>query len=222
MNKKILISILSLAQPPYNKLEKAIRNTWGSIIDKDVEIIYYYGNSKEIKLVGDKLFLNHPEGLYNIGHKTLKMYEFILQNFKFDYLFRTNSSSYIDVEKLKLFISDKSLEKFYSGIIGDYAGIKFVSGSGYFLSRDLIKLVVDNKNKWNHTLIDDVALGDLLSKYNIPLYLGERIDLKTPTIDSIPSSYHYRVKCRKFLTGNASGDIKLLRKIHKLKNANKS
>lgn len=87
MKKKILISILTFDRQPYIDIEKAIRETWGSQGDEDIEIIYYYGGSDEIKLIDDKLFLNAPEGLYNIGRKTLKMYDFILKNFQFDYLF---------------------------------------------------------------------------------------------------------------------------------------
>ena len=118
MSKKILISVLSLEKEPFISLEKSIRETWGSTKPEGIDIIYYYGNSKEDKLIGDKLYLNAPEGLINVGHKTLKMYEYIYNNFDFDYVYRTNSSSYIDIKKLQSFIADKPTEKFYSGVIG--------------------------------------------------------------------------------------------------------
>ena len=118
MNKKILIVVLSFDKEPYVTLENTIRNTWAFEKPKGVEVIYYYGNSKEDKLIGDKLFLNAPEGLRNVGYKTLKMYQYVYENFNFDYVYRTNSSSYIDINKLQSFVRDKPMEKFYCGVIG--------------------------------------------------------------------------------------------------------
>jgi len=111
MNKKILISVLSLEQEPYISLEKTIRDTWANKSYPNVDIIYYYGGSDEIKMIGDKFYSNTPEGLYNIGYKTLNMFDYTLNNMEFDYIFRTNSSSYVNIEKLLDFIKDKPKEK---------------------------------------------------------------------------------------------------------------
>ena len=94
---KILISVLSLNKEPYVGLEKTIRETWGAEQHKDVEVIYYYGDYNETNMEGDRLFLDSPEGLMNVGHNTLKMYEYVLGNYDFDYIYRTNSSSYINI-----------------------------------------------------------------------------------------------------------------------------
>ena len=68
---------------------------------------------------------------------------------------------------------------------------KFASGSGYFISKDLIKIVITNKNKWKHGLIDDVALGVILNK--VKIFPAQRFDVKN--IHNIDMNhYHYRVK----------------------------
>ena len=214
MNKKILIVVLSFDKEPYVSLENTIRNTWAREKPEGVEIIYYYGNSKEDKLLGDKLYLNSPEGLRNVSKKTLKMYEYVFENFEFDYVYRTNSSSYVNITKLKEFIVDKPLNKFYSGVVGNSPqGIKFASGSGYFISHDLIELVLNNKNKWDNSLIDDVALGKLLSHKNIKITRGTRINLTKNHLNNTPfdkNAYHYRVK----FPNNRQIDIKLMKKIY--------
>ena len=207
---KILISVLSLNKEPYVGLEKTIRETWASESHEDVEVIYYYGDSNEIKLVGDRLFLDSPEGLMNIGHKTLKMYAYILENFTFDYIFRTNSSSYVNIEKLKEFISDKPKEKFYCGGVGNYNGIPFASGSGYFLSRDMVELVLEHRNEWNHSFIDDVSLGMLIGKRGYKIYNGIRSDVGINSHLDL-SYYHYRVKD----AGNRNNDISLMKSLYK-------
>jgi len=212
---KVLISVLSLNKEPYIGLEKTIRETWASESREDVEVIYYYGDSNEIKLIGDRLFLDSSEGLMGIGYKTLKMYEYVLENFTFDYIFRTNSSSYVNIEKLLDFIENKPKEKFYSGVIGKYGGFNFASGSGYFISKDLVDLVVRERNKWDHNLIDDVSLGKLMSENNVKIYRGNRVNLTT--MDKIiPEGYHYRIKHPL----NRNNDIIMLKKIHN-KYANK-
>jgi len=206
---KILISVLSLNREPYIGLEKTIRETWASESHEDVEVIYYYGDSNEIKLVGDRLFLDSPEGLMNVGYKTLKMYEYILENFTFDYIFRTNSSSYVNIEKLKEFIIDKPKEKYYCGGEGNYAGIPFASGSGYFLSRDMVEFVLDHRNEWDHTLIDDVSLGKLLHNKGIKIMTAKRFDFINGLHIDL-SHYHYRVKN----VGNRMVDSERMKLLH--------
>jgi len=209
MSKKILISVLSLEQEPYISLEKTIRDTWASKTYPNVDIIYYYGGSDEIKLVGDKFYSNTSEGLYNIGYKTLNLFDYLLKNHDFDYIFRTNSSSYVNIEELLEFIEYKPLENFYSGVIGNYGGINFASGSGYFISRDLVELVVEQKDRWDHTLIDDVSLGKLMSENGIKIYKGKRCDMINYT-HNMNNHYHYRVKTE----NNRSNDIKLMFILH--------
>lgn len=210
MNYKILISVLSLQQDPYINLEETIRQTWGKNNDNDIKIIYYYGDSQETYLMNDKLFINSPEGLYNIGKKTLKMFDYCYNNFEFDYMFRTNSSSYINITELKNFLIDKPKKKFYCGHVGNFLGnIKFASGSGYFISRDLVEFVLNNQNEWDHNLIDDVSLGKLLTSHGYEITQGKRCDLQIDsTIDS--NHYHYRVKD----STNRNNDILLINSIH--------
>lgn len=206
---KIIICVLSLEKEPYISLEKTIRETWGNNTTPNVEIIYYYGNGDENKLVGDKFYSKTPEGLYNIGYKTLNLFEYLINNKDFDYIFRTNSSSYVDIGKLIDYIEDKSKKDFYSGVIGNHGGINFASGSGYFISKDLVDLVLQNKNKWDHSLIDDVSLGKLLSENNVNIYKGNRCDMIKPT-DYKNNHYHYRVKSE----NNRYNDIKLIKHIN--------
>ena len=46
--------------------------------------------------------------------------------------------------------------------------LKFVSGSGIILDKSSVKNIVLNKNIWDHSKIDDVALGKVCQTLNIP------------------------------------------------------
>ena len=210
----ILILVLGCDMDPYNLIEnEGIRKTWLKNKPDNVEVIFYYGNATEKTFTNDKLFLTIPEGIKNVGYKTIETFEYIKENYKFKYLYRTNISSYIDIPRLCEYLGSKPITKYYNGVIGNYNDIVFCSGSGYTITEDLLNLILLNKHIWNHDFIDDVSLGLLLKTLGIsPTYGATRFDV----IDILPipnDYYHYRVKD----PDNRNNDIIRLHKIHKIK-----
>lgn len=208
---KLLILVLSLWDNDiYTDFYKAQKETWDSFNVDNVDVFYYFGENNEKNMIKDKIYTNTPEGINNCGIKTLSCFEKI-KDFNFDYIFRTNSSSYIDKEMLKEYLNDKPRTNYYSGDgIGDFNGYKFASGCGYIISRDIFDLIIKEKNNWDHNFIDDVSLGILLNKHNILPTLSPRYDVVN---DLIPNNYyHYRLK-----TNNRKYDIQNMYKIFKNK-----
>jgi hypothetical protein len=175
-NKKISILLLTCKDYPFDLMEDCIRNTWGKEKNENVNIWYYYGGFSNFNIEGDKIQCTSLEGYENIGKKTLEAFEFLLDT-DFDYLFRPNSSSFVNIKKLQEFLNSCPSEKFYAGSIIPYETYdknineefknECVSGCGYILSRDLVKYIVENKNMWEHDIIDDIALCVFLAKNNI-------------------------------------------------------
>lgn len=198
---KILILVLSYNDNGlYTKFLNAQKETWDSIQVDGVNTYYYFGNHTDNVIENDQILTKSPEGLMNCTHKTIECFKQIL-TFDFDYIFRTNSSSYVDKLGLKNYLIDKPKNKFYSGIIGNCNDIFFCSGSGYFLSKDLVKLIVENENIINHSLIDDVAIGQFLGSNEVCLINSERFDVIES--NNIPLNFfHYRLK-----TTNRDNDI---------------
>ena len=216
-NYNLIILVISCYEEQYQMLEKAIRDTWGNHINKEVNILYCYTeNRQKTAQIGDNIFCNSgAEYLMNIGSKTISALEFIEKNFEYNFVFRTNLSSYVDVDMLneisKQYISNKKLIK---GVIGNYYGIRFTSGSGYLISRDNVQEIINNQHLWNHNYIDDVSLGILMNTLGADFVSGERFDVTNDT-HAIPTNYyHYRVKNE----GNRKIDVLRLKKIHTLKN----
>lgn len=178
IDKKVIILVMCSSNPDYKKLENNIKETWFNIKNDDVEIIFYSDNEKiENKseypvLIGNDLILPCDDGFFNLGHKTIKAFDWVNKNYNYDYIYRSNLGAYVDSNKLIKFIEGKNKTKFYCGIVGKdsyYLGreVTFASGSGYFLSNDLVEIVLSNEHLWNHNIVDDVALGELLSKFSI-------------------------------------------------------
>jgi hypothetical protein len=210
---KILILSLSFFDNGiYSKFYKTQKSTWDSINVDGISTMYYVGNSEEEKVEGNIIYTTTSESLENAGYKTLKAFE-LTKDIPYDVIYRTNASSYVDKLILKKFISDKDYKSIYCGVIGHHAGFEFASGSGYFISKDLVNYVLENKDLWDHGLIDDVALAKLLNKINTPVLPAPRYQVY-PSDRNIPLDYfHYRFK-----NNDRSSDCELMNRLHTLKN----
>lgn len=167
---KILIIVLSFSDNGgiYDKFYLSQKNTWDSVYVEDVSTYYNFGGSLENYITGDRINVNTSEGIINCGIKTIEAFKLILEkNIDFDYVFRTNSSSYVDKSKLKSFLEDKPRTGYYAGACGNYDGFDYVSGSGIILSKDLVKLISDEKQKMKTKYIDDVMIGEFLKENGV-------------------------------------------------------
>jgi len=213
----VLILVLSLDdQNFYTNLYKKQKETWDSEIVNGVKTMYYFGNFQDNFINKGNIYTDIKEGLAFCGYKTLKAFD-LIKDLEFDYIFRTNSSSYIDKKLLLEFIKSKPKQNFYSGVIGNYHGLPFASGSGYFLSKDLLKYILENKNEWNHEVIDDVSMGMMMFKKNIKIYPGKRFDLTDESHQNLLNidPYHYHYRCK--MQSDRLIDIKNMEKIHATK-----
>lgn len=128
------------------------------------------------------MFFKGTEGFMpNILQKTLHALEYTLANIPFTYIIRSNISTVIDMSHFP-----------YNEMIGkDYAsgwtftlnwlnpfsgihdrrlfGLRFASGTNIILSRNAVQYIIDHKHNVDETIMDDVAIGLLLSTspYNL-------------------------------------------------------
>ena len=221
----LVILIMCSSAPKFKKLEKAIKHTWGSVLHPEVKLIFYTDNQrtffrKKVPILkGDDLILPCKDGYLNCTEKTLQAFEFVFANFNFNYVFRTNLGSYVNLGKINAFLSKMPLNDFYSGIIGAYQmgnkTIAYASGSGYFLSKNLIELILSERNAFNHQLIDDVALGAFLADHNIEInqlakrlsYTDDEVEYQmgAQSVEYIEDDQVYHVRLR---SANRNLDIK--------------
>ena len=184
---KILILILSSVNGSYSNIIQTVKNTWYQRNVDDVRKIFYFGNSNRNELIGDELFLTIGEDYYLMGPRTLSAFEYT-QNLDYDYVFRVNAGSYIHQENLVKFLQNKPRTNFYSGIVGNYMGVEYASGSGYILSKNLVNRLINDK----HTIriqfptgelcVDDTAIGEMVSRY------GVKVDRSAMRISYISNS----------------------------------
>jgi len=165
---KIFICVLS-AQTciNYKLLTKVQKETCFKSIHQDINGLKFYFGTPKLPDTDLDWYFDCSDDLHSIGYKTIKAFERALLT-DWDYLFRPNSSLFVNQSKLIEFLQDKPRLNFASGINGiGVDKILFLNGSGYVLSRDVVQLIVDNKDLWNHNYIDDVAISELMQRLGI-------------------------------------------------------
>jgi len=196
---KVLILVPLSRKYPSNQILNSIKKTWGN--NSVFETIFYTGDNKFNNFNSNFLELNVSNDFKDFGKKTLLCFEEILKHRDFDYVFRTNTSSYLNKTALLEFITKQPGRNYYAGKIENFPKINlnFGSGAGYVLSKDLVELVVNNKKVWNHDLNEDVALGKILYDLEVPLNQLDRYDIESlkdlKNIDL--KHYHYRFRIDK-------------------------
>lgn len=202
MNKKVLIIIIAQKEEPYKTLEYASRNTWASIKHPDMQVLYLHAQPGITPHINaDELIVNGNEGWLNIGYKTISAYEYCLNNLEFDYVYRTNLSSYVHQEGLYNYVNTCPMDNVYNGVVGNHNGTPFASGCGYLISKDLMRYVVDHRHLWDHVShYDDVSIAKVLQTIPILPTFVQRMDiitdsaLQTFDTSTINDCFHFRCK----------------------------
>ena len=153
---KIIFIIIASPTDFYNKNKMVLNKFMNE--NKNIKSFFIYGNvdkSKVFKTEHD-LYFDCPENLRpGVLIKTIKAFEYIKKKFTFDYVIRTNLSTFWNVKLLLHKINDFPNEKC---LAGQLTRSDYFWGTGIIMSKDLIDLLIRDKNKLNYKLPDDVTL----------------------------------------------------------------
>jgi hypothetical protein len=225
---KILILVLSYNSPPFDVLMKTQQQTFDSIEVEGVETMYYHGGFDPENILTEKYYgmiaggaswsqraFKCTDKYYYMSAKFKKALEWAKDD-EYDYIFRTNSSSYVNKKALVEFSKTLPTEKLYAGwtfVDSEDFGGACVSGAGIWLSRDTANILMEEIDPIKE-IEEDVYCGRILRKHGI-----EAIDDKSrydvnEFHDYIPTDrYHYR---HKGITGNRLVDAHNMIMLHKM------
>tara|TARA_B100002019_G_C21274951_1_gene604997 strand:- start:29080 stop:29946 length:867 start_codon:yes stop_codon:yes gene_type:complete len=204
-NPKILILVLCSRNYLSFISSKAQQKIWDKYT-KSFDIVHFIGepyvDKREedyvLKENSNYLVLNTDDGYPNLAKKTLLAFEYVISNFEFDYLFRTNTSSFVDFNKLQKFVKNNHKNLQYSGSVLDVIeGDTIASGAGFFLSRKNVELLLRESEKFDISLPDDVAIARTLSYFNIfPTNLMRKNLKSVPKPISVYHGEDFHYRCR--------------------------
>jgi hypothetical protein len=146
-----------------------------------IEAYFIKGNpdlSSEYQIEGDVIWSKTVENIMpGIVNKTILSLEALLPRIQgeFDYVLRTNLSSFYIFPRLLTFLEKCPTRNFYcSG-----GNAHFASGSGFLLSPDVAEMLVTHKHELldDASANDDVVIGTFLYQKNVFVTHHPRIDI---------------------------------------------
>ena len=200
---KVLVLILSSDTYPSKRNKNIINETWVKSNSENTKI-YFYEAGQKTHLVNNTLYVEDSGTAQDIGKKTIAAIDWAYKNLEFDFIFRTNTSSYVNIKNLKNYISNYciSSEYVYRGVIhqkkfaDQEKSLDYVNGAGIILNRESVKKIIENSNNWDHTEWDDVALGKMFSLIGIYPESGLRQEVVGNFYNNKIDTSNYHIRCR--------------------------
>ena len=204
-----LMMVITSDTYPAKRNSKAQKKIYNPNEDSNKLVVWYSGgsmahNSKYLyNSVSGDLLLNCSDDSRSMGLKTIMAFEWALENIEFEYLIRPTPSSYVNFSYLqKLYDEKLSNQKFlYAGTVQtieykDKPNVQFVSGSTLILNKPCVELIVENKDKWDHDLWDDVALSKVMYELNIKPLDVKRFNIEGNIFRQEIDLENYQFRCR--------------------------
>jgi len=194
---KTLILIIATDDKPVYREQQRIWQAYMNSDPKHFEAYFIRANPDlptpyEIKK--NEIIVKTKEGLSpGIINKTIMSMEALQGRLdEFDYILRTNLSSFFPYKNLKNHIEKLPKENCYSGISmyniagwefsRDLVYVPFISGAAIIFSKDVVKLLIKEHGKleeFKEKIPDDVFIGLFCHKNKIPFKSAQRWDYPT-------------------------------------------
>lgn len=194
---------MSCNQNRFVNEEYIIRKTWGGDILEgkydNIELLFYRGGSDNTYLENDVLHLTSDDTLIETYQKSIDCFKWLVENKNFDYIIRTNTSTYINVDAIEQFLSIEDIDENIT--CGPYLLINrtndfipFCPGFYLIFSKKTIELLINNKLSINS--YDDNSFAISLFKEHKRKYLEKYIkEIDYVNFKDINSTYLGNVYC---------------------------
>lgn len=183
---RVLIGILTCDK--YKGRADGIRNSWLKLLPPSYRVLFIHGRPGQPEGVeGDCLFLDCPESYETLPRKVHAFLAYALRNFEFDYLFKTDDDTYLDLERFISFDKEgadyigqfreqpvaelgktwhygKCTDKAYEVPYERPFVCAWATGGGYFLSRLAAERAVERTaDTFADSLFEDMMVGEALT-----------------------------------------------------------
>lgn len=212
---KILILIISSNGFPYDDYKEL----WREYMNLDEEIDSYFIESKDVEkscIEDDIIYIKGVESYEKIFYKTqeaLKLFDLKT----YDYIFRTNLSSFIVFSKYKQWLKTLLKENVYNGSICWYARYIYASGCGFTITPDVAQMIINyDEESQLSKFIDDVTIGKICMMNNVKITSAPlncifpgTFNYETNQFDDYECAFHFRTK----MGGDRKEDVKLFKEL---------
>lgn len=207
--KKLLILIMSCRERFFQEEIRRIYDTWATKRSDNVDVMYYDGGWTENGVEGNHIKSIANDGLAHTYAKTVDAFHQVLNMDKYDWVFRVNTSTYVNIPLLEQFVETLAeRDVLYASELYSLTEAPcpeplslYARGNAFLLSTDLIRVIVqDGINLLYMQIVDDVAIGNVLNSYFIKK--TGNYDEYLKHIRGIPHGW-YKASPMKFDAGHA-------------------
>lgn len=164
--------IMSCNQDHFIEQEKVCKATYLSNLPENISYIIYRGGYENCELVDDLLQLQTNDELEHTFKKTYDAFNIANNIFEYDYILRTNTSTYINIELLNAFVQslNNDVDVWGSELIydqsEDIANCIYLRGNALLLSKRNVEIIINRGMPFyflNMPFIDDWTIGSIFS-----------------------------------------------------------
>lgn len=161
---KVIVLVGSSGIMRYPMLEQLQMNTWDTVEVPGVETVYYRAAPTTYRK-DKRLFVKGGEESKEIFTRTSLALRELLKD-SWDFVFKTNPSSYVNKVRLHELLSTVPKQRFYGGKLYHPRNSvpdkdNFMWGCGYVLSRDMAELIA--KDHGEVPYVDDIHIPKILN-----------------------------------------------------------
>jgi len=175
---KILNLVLYSKGDSYDKMYNITKKFYSKFYPQVKTIYYLFDDSVTTPTFKDDILLIPGKESYLPGilDKTIKAIE-LTKDIDYDYLLRSNISTIVNFKMFLKYLTinrnidyggswmlthiRKGFRDPLNGINDDrYDGLNFISGTGIVMSKKAIRNLLENKNKIDYSIVDDVSIGN--------------------------------------------------------------
>lgn len=170
---KICSVILTYDDPLYNYFDDIKRKY---LEQKQSDYLFVYNGINNTKHnLANKTYnyysdVKHPAGIPAMFNKFVDVINSGLLN-EYDFVIRVNSSTFINMDVIRENLLHKT-NNVYMGFF--HSNWRFVSGGCIIFSQDVLQRLAENAHLVNKFIEDDVAIGELMYRLNVPKTYLER------------------------------------------------
>ena len=165
---RVLVLVMSSRVGHYPALRKMQEETWDAIKVPGVTTIYYMADLRT-KLIENILYVQGKEDRIEMHTRTVRAIKELLP-MKWDYLFKTDNSAYVNKPVLVEIIKSLPDKRTYAGKLYHGKDVplsrNFMWGEGFLLSRDMAELVASSPEK--QVGIDDIEIAEIMRSKGVP------------------------------------------------------
>lgn len=173
---KILILLMSCNNCFFQEEEQLVKDTWlKAVVEGQYpEIDYYFyttGDNEHIDKENHKIYVKAPDGWDSTFYKTKRAFALVKENLEYDYIVRTNLSTYVNIQMLlafiKLYVAPNNDKHIWGMELCNHKDTFYLIGKFLIFNKEDVDVLIKSDSKFDVQVdADDYVYGCVFNNPN--------------------------------------------------------